>query len=479
MLLRIDRIKRILLDLIRWYWVILLAPFLLLLPLWTNGQVLFWGTPGLQFVPWWWQAWQQVSRGIVPLWNPLNGMGAPLLANYQMAFFYPPNWLLLPLAGIFGPAGIAWGYSFLAGAHLAWAGVGMAVFLRQLNYKWLAQVVGGLAYGLSGYLVGRLGFFSMIWVAAWLPWMLFYGERLATWLPSTEGRKRLSFSTGLTACAAMILLAGHAQLAWYGLLLGGAWMILRGWQAGGISQAARGLVGYSLSIGLGAGIAAVQLVPTAEYLVNSFRASSVQYDEAMRYSFWPWRFITLFSPDFFGNPGRGDYWGYASYWEDHVYAGMIPLLLGLASLALVLKGIFRKVWRAAHREEWQRTAVIWVGMGITFALALGQNTPVFPFLYEHVPTFNMFQAPARYLIWAALGLPLLAAVGISHWRCPTGRGLYWFRLGTAGAFAITLGAGLAWLLMPDTRLTFIRSTALAGIWLLGFGLLTLVLPWMS
>jgi peptidoglycan/LPS O-acetylase OafA/YrhL len=111
-----------------------------------------------------------------------------------------------------------------------------------------------------------------------------------------------------------------------------------------------------------------------------------------------------------------------------------------------------------------------------FLLALGYNTPVFPFLYQYIPTFNMFNAPARYLIWPLFGLSLLASIGVSRWRTPAGRGLYWLRLATAGGFAITLGAFLALYFLRDVRPTFIYATALAGVWGLGAGLLTLFMP---
>ena len=93
-----------------------------------------------------------------------------------------------------------------------------------------------------------------------------------------------------------------------------------------------------------------------------------------------------------------------------------------------------------------------------------------------MPTFALFQAPARFLIWATFGLVILAAIGIDGWRCPTGRGLYWFRLATAGAFAVTLGAGIAWLSLRNIQLTFIRATALAGLLALGAGFFTLLIP---
>src|SRR4030066_8161 len=97
-----------------------LGPFILLAPVYLAGKALFWGTPLLQFVPWWSYAWETLLAGHLPLWNPLVGMGAPLLANYQSALFYPPNWLVL-LAGIIG--GISWAawlQTLLVVLHLCW-----------------------------------------------------------------------------------------------------------------------------------------------------------------------------------------------------------------------------------------------------------------------------------------------------------------------------------------------------------------------
>ena len=469
---------------LRSVWPVWLGPALLLGPGLVSGRVLFWGTPALQFVAWWWQCWQQVLAGHWPLWNPLNGMGAPLLANYQTAFFYPPNWLLLPLAGLFGPAGIAWGYSLLAMLHLIWAGLGMSSLLRRLGFGLLAQVIGGLSFGLTGYLVGRLGFFSMIWVAAWLPWVLYFASELA--YPGQPRREKLPplrfplgplrLSLGLAAAVAMQLLAGHAQLTWYSLLLAGAWVAWGALGAGGLKNAVLRLVELGGALLLAVVTAAVQLGPTFQYLQSSQRADAVAAVEAMRYSFWPWRFISLFSPDFFGSQGLGDFWGYATYWEDHAYPGLAALLLALASLMILVKGL-RPRSKDRRSPRWGLVLFGWLLLGLTFVLALGSNTPVFPFLYRYVPTFDKFQAPARYLIWAAFGVPLLAAAASEHWRSPVGRGLYWFRLGTAGAFAVTLGALIAWFALRDVRLTFVRATALTGIWGLGVGLLTLAIPW--
>ncbi|NIV15191.1 MAG: hypothetical protein GWN62_29235, partial [Aliifodinibius sp.] len=87
--------------------VLTISILILFSPLLLTDRVVFWGTPSMQFVPWWTFAWESIFSGEFPLWNPLLGMGAPLMANYQSALFYPINWLFGVGYLINGSAGIA------------------------------------------------------------------------------------------------------------------------------------------------------------------------------------------------------------------------------------------------------------------------------------------------------------------------------------------------------------------------------------
>ncbi len=441
-----------------------------------GGQALFWGTPALQFIPWWSWAWETLLSGHLPLWNPLVGMGAPLVANYQSALFYPPYWNLFLLYGIGGAPLMAWGQTLLVMLHLLAAGIGMARLAQRLGLGTLAQTVAGLSFGLSGYLVSRAGFFSINAALAWLPWILWAVTPDAgkfAWL----GRRRL---LALSAFLALQLLAGHAQIAWYTILLtglwSGYWAFAIGLERGNAGKAGAGqrilAVGaalyqtwgrLALAGALAAGLAAVQLAPTAEYLSQSQRAAAVDYEMGLTYSFWPWRLIGLLAPNFFGNPAQGDYWGYANYWEDAIYIGLLPALLFLGTL--------RGKTRLAGLRWF-----LWGVFGLALLFALGKNTPIFPWLYQHVPTFAMFNAPTRWMIWGVFALAFLAAMGAENWRRPEGRGLYWTRLGTAGSLAVSLGSGLAMILMGDIKLSFVSAAAQAGVLGIAVGLLSLSAP---
>ncbi len=442
------------------YLPVVIAPLVLFAPFLVGARALYWGTPLLQFYPWRQAALAAVRAGEWPLWNPLVGNGAPLLANYQSALLYPPNWLalIMPLALSFG---------WLGALHLILAGVGMVTLARSLGLRPLGQAMAGLAFGLSQYLVARVGFLSINAAVAWLPWVVWAVEQQTRLSAAAEARERLRPALALAASVGLLLLAGHAQTAWYVLLLAGAWALWR-------------LLG---PVVLGAGLAAAQLLPTAELMQVSPRAASADYDFVVTYSFSPWRLLTLLAPDLLGNPARGRYYGYGNYWEDAVYAGVVPLLLALNVLFGAFIGRLRRV-RGAAREA-TPTAGLPLFLGVTLlvcvVLALGSNTGVFPFFYNHVPTFNLFQAPARMLIGLVFALALLAGLGADRWQPPRDRALYWTRLGTAGAVAFGLVGVAALVGLPNTGpvaaqlKTVARALALAGLGLFVAGAFSLLL----
>jgi hypothetical protein len=113
---------------------------------------------------------------------------------------------------------------------------------------------------------------------------------------------------------------------------------------------------------------------------------------------------------------------------------------------------------------------------LSFLLALGKNTPLFPWFYHNIPSFALFQAPTRFTIWAEFALVVLAAFGVDSWHRLSGKGLYWVRLGSAAAFGVTISAGLSLFLIADINPTFIRSAILVGINGLIIGILALTNP---
>lgn len=446
---------------------IFLAPFLLFLPLFT-GKVLFWGTAGLQFIPWRFAAYQMFDQGVLPLWNALNGMGAPLIANYQSALFYPPAYFLYGVYQFAGAAGLAFGFTLLVPLHLGWGAFGVAKLLEQLGFNQRAEILGGLAFGLGGYLVARSSFYSMIWAGVWLPWLILAVERMI----SLRGCcTRLGRMLPASLVLAMQLLAGHAQLAFYSVLLATFWLVLRITAAEFSIKKWQPLIDWLAAGITAAALALVQLLPTAEYLLQSQRSNAYEYQAAMTYSFWPWHFLTFLLPDLFGNPGWGDYWGYGAYWEDAVYGGL--MLAFFAIFALI--GLMQKQKSNITTFPINRAslAVVFIAIILATVLGLGQNTPIFPWLYTYVPTFSMFQAPARWMFLVTFLLIIIGATGIHIWRRPTGRTRKRMRFGISAGIGIVVAALASHFLLALPHESFSRAFLLFGV-TLSLGLLLLL-----
>jgi hypothetical protein len=358
------------------------------------GEVLFWGLPALQFYPWREFAMSEFASGRVPLWNPYNGAGAPLLANYQSALLYPPH-LLYFLND--GPQMMGW----IGMLHLLWAGVGMWLFSGRLGLPTFARGIAVLAFPLSGTLVARFSTFPMVNVAAWLPWLLYALDGVLT--APTLRRWLL-----LVVVIAMQLLAGHAQWTFYSLLLAGSYGL---WRLVSERKPALRLVMFGAAAGFAVLIAAAQLLPTAELQRLSQRANNVAEDFAFNFSFAPVSLLTLLNPDFFGNPGDASYVIGGAYFEVAAYLGIVPVVLALVALGRLRK--LARLGGASHRSRVVFFALLTV---IALVLAFGDNTPLYPLLYRYMPTFNLFQAPARWLLLYSLGASLLAAYAAAGWE---------------------------------------------------------------
>jgi hypothetical protein len=449
------KIGSVLKPLITLPWLpIWVAPLVLFSPLVFTGRPMYWGAVFLQFTPWRVLAFDQILGGQLPLWNSLNGMGAPLAANYQSALFYPPTWLLLPFYMLGGAGGLAMGETWSVVVHLVWSGIGMVFLMRQLGCGRFAQTIAALAFLLSGYLVTRAGFLSINATVAWLPWIILTAERLT-------GEQKLGIKAvlGSGLVIGILLLAGHAQMAFYTLLMAGCWVLFRqfryGWKHMGWV-----VLMWGLSVLLGCGLAAIQLLPTAEYLMQSQRAAEIGYDYAVNYSFLPWRFLTLLLPNLFGTPMDGSYLLKAdAYWEDAIYIGLLPLFLAIAALILSTR---MKCSDDPHRVRSLTIFLAAIAM-IASLIALGSNTPIFPFLYKYAPTFDLFQAPARWMIWLVFAFSVMAGFGAEAWHHPGKWGRFTLNLSLALGVTVTVIAILARILAPELPGVFIKAFIIFGI----------------
>jgi hypothetical protein len=235
--------------------------------------------PVLEMQTWLRFARDEVRAGELPLWNPYNGCGQPLLANEQSAFLSPFN---LPFFLFEFDVALLLSAALKLGA----AGATMALFLRQLGLGRIATAFGAVAFGFSGQIVVLLGYPHSA-VIATLPLALYFLERALVAVERGRGRGEVVAAlAGFTLAQTAGLLAAHPEPFECGVVLGGAWFVARSigmWRASDARgevlrrslRLAAGLVIASLAA---LALAAPQLLPFVEYYTRSGLAAERVYE---------------------------------------------------------------------------------------------------------------------------------------------------------------------------------------------------------
>jgi hypothetical protein len=315
------------------------------------------------------------------LWDDLLGCGFPMTADPQVMAWYPPSLVFSLLPG---------GWNMFVISAYVMASCFTYGYVYALTHSKLAAAVSGLTYGMSGFMMAHLVHTTIIHVAAWPP-LIIWALHL---LRSRFSAAWLAVGSLAVACC---ILAGHFHLALYGIFVALCYAVALGWTA------PIGRVRYyaisALIFVLGVGLAALQILPTAQLAKLSTR-SDFDFLSFVSYSL-PYKNIPLFFyPAALGGLpqyGRAPYFGDWNLVEMTGYVGLLPLMLaGLGFL----------------RNRRQVTAIFWLCVTIlAVVLALGERTPL-AFLMFKLPVVSQFRAPARHLFEVSLAVSVLAGLGV-------------------------------------------------------------------
>lgn len=361
-----------------WFWVPIFYAFLFTIffsPVLFHNQLLAPGDGIVYYLPGYY------ARNA--LWTSLIFSGFPFAADPQTMTWYPPALLLSLFSS-------SWN-TFMVLAYVL-ASTFTYFFAKEISGSRFGGLISGIVYGMSGFFMVHLGHAGIVHSAVWLPLILRAVHKLR------EGFDALWFSIGCVAVAFSIL-AGHLQIAIYSLGLVAIYALVIGWPA-----CARRWLYYAttfLAVLGGAGIAAIQLVPTMELGQYSLR-NQTTFEFFNQYSVPPLQLLTLLFPSLFGGLGssiyREPYFGAWNLTELTGYVGLLPLMLSLVALG---------------SRKMKLQTVFWVVVAIiSILLVLGPSTPLASLMYR-VPLYNSFRVPARHFLEFSLAISLLAAFGIA------------------------------------------------------------------
>ncbi|MBN1660009.1 MAG: YfhO family protein [Anaerolineae bacterium] len=336
---------------------------------------------------------RELAAGRLPAWDPYLNAGQPGLADVQTGFFYPPNLIVNLVLALLGRPFTVGLLTVQVVFHFSLASLFTYLFVRQRALlagarrpaARLAGAVAAIAFAYAGYLTSfPVQQVTILETAVWLPLALFFLDRAAHHTYPLAGAALAGLALGAA------LLAGHPQTGMYVAYTAvayGLFLTLVSGSARPERMSAPWWYGLRLVIlvlmplAVGAGVAAVQLGPTLQFIGASTRAG-LSYD-AVSWGFPLAEVTHLLYPGFFGGSPQ--------------YVGLLPPVLAAAACLVPRLG---------------RHALFWfvVAAG-AFLLSFGRHTFVYNIAYLLLPGFSVVRNQERIIYLFSLAMAVLAGMG--------------------------------------------------------------------
>lgn len=319
-----------------------------------------------QIYPWKTLVIRSFKQGKLPLWNPYNFGGAPLLANFQSAALYPLNFLYMLFKQI-----DAW--TILVTLQPILAILFTYLYCRRIHIGILGSWLAAFSYGFSGFMSVWLEYNTVGHVILWLPFLLLAIEH--NWL--------LAIAFG----NATAILAGHPQVYTYMMALTIIYCFFR-------SKTPLRVLAFTL---LGVGISGIQLIPGIELIANAARSPHDHNTLFTKILIQPWQLLSLPFPNIFGNPVTRNYWPTDTFVGKVTTIGLVPLFFLFSAL----------------RRKDSLTKFFLFASGIIVILITAN--PITYFLYRiPIPLFTS-SSPTLMSYLLAFSLSIVCGLGLDFW----------------------------------------------------------------
>ncbi len=338
------------------------------------------------FYPWHSYLGDRLRDLELPLWDPYRFAGTAFSADIGTGTFYPPNWL-------YASGRVLATFTFIAVASMLAALLLAFWFLRVVRLHPYAAAAGAVVWTFSAFLMKWSTNEHVFGSAMWLPLAL-GGLELAR-----QGRFRRGVALS-TLGLALSLLAGHAQVALIVWLATGLWAFIgmgftaAGRESVGVAGVGRQAVAAAAAFGLAGGIAAVQLLPTAQFTSLILRQQTTfQLAEGTKLP--AEHAPTIVLPDHRGSPLDRNFAGPGvNYTETAIYAGIL-------TLPLAFLGLVNRPGRLA----------LFFALLVVIGLLSAFGTPFYRLILA-LPGFDRTLFVTRFILFVDVGLAGLAAVGL-------------------------------------------------------------------
>ena len=147
-----------------------------------------------------------LSFDTIPLWNPYQFSGTPLISNIQASMFYPLDFLFYMV-----PTEHAYGYTVIL--HFILASVFMYAFVRSLSVRTMGAVLSAVVFTYNGFLMAHLygGHLTLIHSYIWIPLIFLFLHRFLS-------SRLLKYAVLSGLFLGMQILGGFPQIGFYTII---------------------------------------------------------------------------------------------------------------------------------------------------------------------------------------------------------------------------------------------------------------------
>jgi len=326
------------------------------------------------------EAWKNLR---IPLWSEHVFGGVPFLGRISAQALYFPNFL-------FSFFQLNTAMDLIMAAHLLLLGFGVLVLIRfGLNLSAPAGSIAAITILTSAFVGVKTLSFDQLTAIAWLPWILFFLEKMIT------SERPYKYFSGLSLSVTALVFGGHPQFGYLFLGLSSLFAIsrlldLRAWKS---------LIPLFTCAVVTVGVCLLQVYSSYALTTSSVMGAKKSLESLSNSAFvLPTNriFQGLVGNPFSNNPvsvsGAGE-----------AIAGISVFVLMLAVVGCY------KLWTSQQRITLATLAMLGT---VAVPLSMGPKWTFFEVFYDWVPGFGNARVPGRLLGLTLVCATLLAAYGI-------------------------------------------------------------------
>ena len=268
----------------------------------------------------------------------------------------------------------------------------MYLLMKKFGATQQASLISAIIFSFNGYIITRIEFLSVLATYVWLPFII-----TAIDFAIEKNKPRYISLTALFM--ALQILSGSPQSTFYSFIAVFIFVLYKiiSFKHVSIDRRFSPLLILFISVLFALALSMVQVLTFIEFIKVSIRSSGLDYITASRWSLHPSYLLNFFTPSFFGSIINSTYSGSDQFWTSSFYTGIFAIVFAIFTIFYLKRN--------------KNAILYYVLFAISIILALGDNTPLYRFIYGFIPGFKMIRYPSVIIYIGVFSVAVLAGFG--------------------------------------------------------------------